>query len=265
MSAVVTLLSAGEAQRLTQRIKLTATVVRDNLFKLKNLVEEAKSSNAWTILGYASWTAYLADTLGDEPMRLGREERQELVGYLAGEGLSVRAIAPIVGVDPATVSRDRARVADATPEPEPDFDPTPILPPRADDWIAADAPDQVNTATGEIIDAPVTTTETHMVKTVVGLDGKNYTQKPRESKPVPVGDAANKLNAIQTAKDIGNALETFLTFSREKYRARILNDWWPLGKEAVLPATQDLFNPAQLRQIAESLEHMATEMENQNV
>jgi len=39
-------------------------------------------------------------------MRLGRDERQQLVGYLAGEGLSTRAIAPIVGVDRKTVDRD---------------------------------------------------------------------------------------------------------------------------------------------------------------
>ena len=103
---IVTLLSAGEAQRLTQHIKLTASGVRNGLFKLRNLIEEAKRSNVWNVLGFASWTAYLADVLGDEPMRVSREERIELVSYLAGEGLSTRAIAPIVGVDRKTVERD---------------------------------------------------------------------------------------------------------------------------------------------------------------
>lgn len=106
MTASIVLLSPGEAQRLTQRIKLTASTVRDNLFKLRNYVEEAKRSNVWQVLGFQSWTAYLADTLADEPMRLGREERQELVGYLSGEGLSTRAIAPIVGADRKTVMKD---------------------------------------------------------------------------------------------------------------------------------------------------------------
>ena len=36
----------------------------------------------------------------------GLDERQELVGYLAGEGMSTRAIAPIVAVDKDTVRRD---------------------------------------------------------------------------------------------------------------------------------------------------------------
>ncbi|MGQ2915893.1 hypothetical protein, partial [Microbacterium aurantiacum] len=65
MTAVYVVLSATEAQRLTQRIKITASGVRDGLFKLRNLVDEAKRSNAWQVLGFPSWTAYLADTLAD--------------------------------------------------------------------------------------------------------------------------------------------------------------------------------------------------------
>lgn len=47
-----------------------------------------------------------ADALGSEPMRLGRDERRELVDYLAGESMSTRAIEPIVGVDRKTFERD---------------------------------------------------------------------------------------------------------------------------------------------------------------
>lgn len=122
MSHALMLLSAGEAQRLTQRIKLTASSVRDGLFKLRNLVEEAKRSNVWQVLGFQSWTAYLADTLADEPMRLGRDERQELVGYLSGEGLSTRAIAPIVGVSREQVRRD----TNVSLEPEPEVAADPV-------------------------------------------------------------------------------------------------------------------------------------------
>lgn len=104
---------------LTDEIKLTASLVKDYLVDLRNLVEEAKGSNVWQVLGFPSWTAYLADTLADEPMRLGRDERQELVGYLSGEGLSVRAIAPIVGADNKTVHRDIAAVANAAPDDAP--------------------------------------------------------------------------------------------------------------------------------------------------
>lgn len=108
MSTALVILTASEAQRLTQRIKLVASGVRDNLFKLRNLVDEAQRSNAWQVLGFKSWTAYLADTLGSEPMRLKRDERQELVAYLSGEGMSTRAIAPIVGVSREQVRKDVA-------------------------------------------------------------------------------------------------------------------------------------------------------------
>ena len=114
----LTLLSSAEAQRLTQRIKITASTVRDNLFKLRNLVDEAKSSNVWNVLGHESWTAYLVDTLGSEPMRLGRDERRELVEYLSGEGMSTRAIAPIVGASVGTIHADRQVFSSEQVEPE---------------------------------------------------------------------------------------------------------------------------------------------------
>lgn len=247
MSAVMQLLSPGDAQRLTQRIKLTASVVRDNLFKLRNLVDEAKNSNVSQILGFPSWTAYLADTLSEEPMRLGREERQELVEYLSGEGLSTRAIAPIVGVSHETVAKDiAAPVRNLTPAP---VTPEPTV--------------IVNESTGEVIeDAPVTVTETHTTKVVTGLDGKSYPAAP----PKPVDDdAANRQNAETAAKEIAQAIDVMWRFGHVAHRTRILTDWWPLGKGAVAPASRGLFNPGQLRQIAGSLEQLATEMEQLDV
>ncbi len=70
------------------------------------------------------WTAYLADTLADEPMRLGREERQELVGYLSGEGLSRAAIATAVDVPERTIQRDFRAIEKAQVE-------TDVSPPRS--------------------------------------------------------------------------------------------------------------------------------------
>lgn len=249
MSAVMQMLSPGDAQRLTQRIKLTASVVRDNLFKLRNLVDEAKNSNVYQILGFPSWTAYLADTLADEPMRLGRDERQELVEYLSGEGLSVRAIAPIVGSTKSQVARDiqAAPVPNGTPRP------------------ATEPPVIVNESTGEVIDdAPVTVTETHTTKVVTGLDGKSYPVAPAKPRPAD-DDAANRQNAETASKEIAQAIDVMWRFGHVAHRTRILTDWWPLGKGAVAPASRGLFNPGQLRQIAGSLEQLATEMEQLDV
>ena len=199
-------LSASEAQRLTQRIKLVASSVRDSLAKLRDLVEEARGTDAWQVLGFHSWTAYLADTLGSEPMRLDREERQELVGYLAGEGLSTRAIAPIVGVSQMQVVRDVQKPAETNVSPAPAF--TPVSDthhefPKGDMW----SPDEsftdstaapvvmVNTETGEVTDptpVPVITetTVTEKTRTVIGLDGKTYTPEARLKQRKPITDAA---------------------------------------------------------------------------
>jgi len=194
------ILTPAEAQRLTQRIKLTAGSIRDGMFKLRNLVDEAKASNAWQVLGFASWTAYLADALGSEPMRLGRDERRELVDYLAGEGMSTRAIAPIVGADRKTVMNDihvvqngpRTDVPVSVPEAGtvPDAvsgEVTGEVEPPALSPVT-DEPYTVDPATGEVTfdteqldpDGPVVSehTVTEKTRTVVGLDGKTYEQKP---------------------------------------------------------------------------------------
>jgi hypothetical protein len=149
-AAVVVTVTEAEAQRLTARITLMAGTLREGFEKLHGLVAEAKAGNVHVVLGYPSWTAYLADVLGKEPMRLAADERRELVAYLSGEGMSARAIAPVVGVDHATVARDIQVSHRATP-----------------------APIAVNTETGEITEA------TPAAAPVVGLDGKAY------SRPAP--------------------------------------------------------------------------------
>ena len=69
------------------------------------------------LLGYASRTAYMADVFGDSPLRLERDARQELVADLSAQGMSTRAIAPIVGVGHKTVARDlESPVSYDTPE-----------------------------------------------------------------------------------------------------------------------------------------------------
>lgn len=226
MTIVQHFLSPAEAQRLTQRIKLTAGTVRDNLFKLRNLVDEAKSSNVWQVLGFQSWTAYLADTLADEPMRLGREERQELVEYLSGEGLSTRAIAPIVGASQRTVANDLAEeVSNIAHLNEWAFDPVPSLPLREDDSIPADPITvDVDVVTGELIEdaepvamAPIA----EPVKTITGLDGKTYT--------TPAPSAPRRKALTDSAKDIGWELRK----ATEKLQRLAGDDRYTRNKEEV--------------------------------
>lgn len=51
-------------------------------------------------------------------MRLARAERQDMVRMLSVEGMSTRAIAPIVGAGSTTVKRDLAGGPLGPPEPE---------------------------------------------------------------------------------------------------------------------------------------------------
>lgn len=150
VETTVTVMSQADAERLTNRITLMAGTIREGVEKVADLVAQAKAGQAHVALGYASWTAYLADVLGREPIRLDGPQRKELVSYLAGEGMSTRAIAPIVGVTKSEVSRDLQVSRSGTPSPEPGF--------------------RVDRETGEIA-------------AVVGLDGKTYTRPTTPAAP----------------------------------------------------------------------------------
>jgi hypothetical protein len=67
-------------------------------------------------LGFPSWTAYIADVFHGQVL-LDRDQRRELVGYLAGEGMSQRAIADVVSADRKTVRNDLAEQVGETGPP----------------------------------------------------------------------------------------------------------------------------------------------------
>ncbi len=100
--------SVFDARLLTKGIKSALSVVAEHIDSLTRTVRQAQASNVHGALGYPSWTAYVVAEFGDAPVRLDREHRQKLVTALSGEGMSARAIAPIVGASPATVKRDVA-------------------------------------------------------------------------------------------------------------------------------------------------------------
>jgi DNA-binding Lrp family transcriptional regulator len=141
-------LDEDHARALDERIRLTAGTVRERMTRLAGLVEQAKAGEVWDVLGFPSWTAYLADALGGE-LHLPSGERRELVGLLAGEGMSTRAIAPIVGASPRTVARDVETLE---------------LP-------------GVPSGTPEVREGEI---NGRKVEIVTGLDGKSYVRKPRK-------------------------------------------------------------------------------------
>jgi len=246
------------AERLSERISDRLDTIADNYVKVMPLIREAINRNVYAILGYASPGAYVKDRFGDALGKLGAELRREVVKELSNAGMSTRAIAPVVGSSFKTVARDlESPVSYDTPNREPDTIDRDVA-----EAEAATRPPIAHPITGEVLDDSEVT-ETHTVKIVTGLDGKEY--KRPEPKPVVVGDAALKLNAETASKELGSALEVLSRFGNTAHRARIVGEWWPLGNGAVPPINRDLFNPAQLRQIAESLGQLATEMESTNV
>lgn len=198
IETTTTVMTEDEARRITERIRYTALSVRDGVEKLQRLVGEAQAGSAHLALGYPSWTAYLADVLGDEPMRLPREERREIVAWLSGEGMSTRAIAPIVGVDQKTVSNDvRTLPAGEEISSPPTIATTEGVVIAEQRRVAPDVTDWSEGDIAEVMDddnAGVTCSNepTPEPKPITGMDGKTY-QRP-EPKPVrrnPLPDQFN--------------------------------------------------------------------------
>lgn len=159
--------NADQARKLDNRIRLTARATAGSVTTLTVLLDEARCGQIHQVLGFASWTAYLADALCDLRLAVTAVERRELVSVMADEGMSNRAIAKAVGVTEITVRRDREQVRhDVAPE-----SPGDVLTPLAD---GAEA---VAVAVIEASRKPLT-------PPVIGLDGKTYT-RPEPKPPSP--------------------------------------------------------------------------------
>ena len=155
------------AEKLDGRIRRMAESARGQLMKGAELVEEAKRGQVHQVLGYPSWTAYLADALGGQ-LQLTGESRREVVAFLAGEGMSVRAIATAAGMSKSTVDRDLAQVShDGTPD--------------ADEAVPSGVPQRDTSTDPDAADVTITT-----------LDGKTFTKRKRERKPRQTADPKTK-------------------------------------------------------------------------
>ena len=160
---VVVPLDRLAAEKLDARIRRMAESARGQLVKVAELVEEAKRGRVHEVLGYESWTAYLANALGGQ-LQLEGDARHEVVSFLAGEGMSVRAIAAATGVSKSTVDRDLAQVSQTR---------TPATGGHAGSGVP-----QRDTSNGDRSVGSIT-------PEVTGLDGKQYPRHPREPKPPP--------------------------------------------------------------------------------
>ncbi|GAB3454109.1 hypothetical protein AB1207_01145 [Kineococcus endophyticus] len=99
-------LSEADARRIDNRIRILAPSVGESLAKLMRLVDEAEQGQVHVVLGFPSWTAYLADALSQFHLAVEPAMRKELVPQLAEKGMPTRAIAHSLGVSQTTVVND---------------------------------------------------------------------------------------------------------------------------------------------------------------
>ena len=210
-------MGADEAQKITERIRITATNARESLTKLQELVEEAQRGQAHVALGYKSWQAYIADVFGDEPMQLrAPEERREIVQWLTAEGMSPNAIAPVVGVTRQRVSQIRAEIQGAS-DLHPERGPLTLAPEEAEGHA-------------ESVNRGISYVQRMREErpTITGLDGKTYTRpEPHAARPIrrPLPDMiADALHELDKRADVLAALiqDDRFRANRETVAARSL-------------------------------------------
>lgn len=189
-----TTMTVAAAEAVTTEIRAVAGLVADNLTRLRGLVERARDGGADRALGYRSWTEYLADVVGTvHPV--DRAQRRMISAYLAEQGLSTRAIGPIVGVHHGTVASDlRSVVGNPTTARRRIID-------------AADAPD---------IDADAPNNPPTRLRIITGRDGKTYKRPVMPPRPGSVSTATASLPVSDD--DFARVLLNLKTAARELTR-----------------------------------------------
>lgn len=218
-----------------------ASAARDINEQIARYTERAAflwSHRAWEVLGHKTW-AECVEERGAQ-LRLPRADRREMVALLDQEGMTTRAIAPVVGASDFTVRQDIAGARNlagaAGPRTKTGLDgKTYTVQPRK-----PEPPHAVNTDTGEVIDKTTGEVITHL----------------------PDHDAvARETNAIENVAHMTDTLWRLASLRTPEYRARLIanNTAHPDDEN---PFYVEHFNPQGIRELADLLNTLATEMEN---
>jgi hypothetical protein len=108
-------MDGAAAVELDTRIRTVARGIGGQLELLAKLIAEAKEGQIHVSLGFASWTAYLANALAGH-ISVSRDDRHELVHLLADEGMSQRAISKATGAGKTTIQRELSGGPNGPPE-----------------------------------------------------------------------------------------------------------------------------------------------------
>lgn len=106
MSALDVAMTETEARQTTAGIKKMLSTITETTEKVVLLIEKAESGRAWHVLGYPSWTAYVAGEFAESLAGLARAERVPIVAKLSDTGMSTRSIAAVTGTSVGTVHND---------------------------------------------------------------------------------------------------------------------------------------------------------------
>lgn len=108
-------LSADGAQGVTERIRRATVTALDALADIDDAIRQAYEGRAWIALGYDTWEAYCSTEFAHTRMWSTVEERHARTSALREGGLSVRAIAAVLGVAKSTADRDVAASLSTVP------------------------------------------------------------------------------------------------------------------------------------------------------
>jgi hypothetical protein len=107
-------LTKTQAKAIDKKIREISGAIGTSIKWLVERLNIAHQGKIHVALGFPSWTAYVQDAVRFAPA--DRDERKMLVQLMSGKGMSQRAIADVIGIDQATVSRDLSGDADASRE-----------------------------------------------------------------------------------------------------------------------------------------------------
>ncbi len=254
------------AERRAERIRLRLDTIADNLTAVLPMIREAIAQRDDIALGYRSPGEYVADRFGRALSGLGIEVRRAVVGELTEAGLSTRAIAPVVGVNNATVHRDLAAgVAPATPQtPAPEEGEAGGAGPHvsadsAGEPEGEDAPEGIDLGSEQRI-ATGGATPAAPRPPVIGIDGKTYSRPEPKPTPKPARSGEQQ-NAEENSRTLASSLIFLLAFQHPNQRdtARIE---WEVGRWSVPPTNREYVTPDRMRTAARGLLALADEWEN---
>ena len=230
-------------------IVVTASEVRESIDRAKagaltfwREVQWQVENEAWTALGYESldqfWDAeYMALNVG-----IARSDRPELVLSFRKAGQKQQEIAAKLNVSVGTVNGDLAKFKNENGVPDVITDSRGQERPAT--YRKPEPPHAVNTDTGEVIDKAT---------------GEIV---PSAAERQAAHDAiAREVNAIENVAHMTDTLRRLSALRTPEYRARLIanNTAYPDHED---PAYVKHFNPQGIRDLADLLNTLATEMEN---